>query len=51
MSGLLAGTRSTCRSVVLPIAAAAFTAADLIAFGHYNDTDDKDGSDMFLDLS
>ena len=37
--------------VALPIAAAAFTAADLITFNRYSDTDDNDSGDMFSDLS
>jgi hypothetical protein len=37
--------------VALPIAAAAFTAADLSTFGRYSDTDDNNSGDMFSDLS
>ena len=37
--------------IALPIAAAAFTVADLNAFGRYSDTDDNDSGEMFSDLS
>jgi recombinational DNA repair protein (RecF pathway) len=37
--------------VALPIAAATFTAADLIAFDRHSDMDDNDRADMFSDLS
>ena len=37
--------------IALPIAAGAFTAADLLTFGRYNDVDGYDSGDMFSDLS
>jgi hypothetical protein len=37
--------------IALPIAAAAFTAADLSTFGRYSDVDENDSGDMFSDLS
>lgn len=37
--------------VALPIAAATFTAADLMTFGNASALDDNDTSDMFSDLS
>ena len=37
--------------VALPIAAATFTAADLMTFGNTSALDDNDTSDMFSDLS
>lgn len=37
--------------VALPIAAATFTAADLMIFGNTSSLDDNDSGDMFSDLS
>jgi hypothetical protein len=37
--------------IALPIAAAAFTAADLLTFDRYRDADDNDSGDLFSDLS
>jgi len=37
--------------VALPIAAATFTAADLMTFGNASNLDDNDSGDMFSDLS
>ena len=37
--------------IALPIAAAAFTAADLNTFGRVSDMDDNDSGEMFSDLS
>jgi hypothetical protein len=37
--------------VALPIAAAAFTAADLVTFGSSSAWDDDDSGDLFSDLS
>lgn len=37
--------------VALPIAAASFTATDLLVFGNTSNLDDNDSGDMFSDLS
>jgi hypothetical protein len=37
--------------VALPIAAATFTATDLMVFGNTSNLDDNDSGDMFSDLS
>jgi len=37
--------------IALPIAATTFTAADLMTFDRFRDTDDNDSADMFSDLS